>query len=54
VPKYSLLWVVDALYRALKRGGVLLLRTPNMEGPCATSSLYVTPGPRIRIFRFQS
>jgi len=42
VPKYSLLWVVDALYRALRRGGVLLLRTPNMEGPCATSSLYVT------------
>ena len=31
VPKYSLLWVVDALYRALRRGGVLLLRTPNME-----------------------
>jgi hypothetical protein len=34
--------VVDALYRALKRGGVLLLRTPNMEGPCANSSFYVT------------
>ena len=42
VPKYSLLWVVDALYRALRRGGILLLRTPNMEGPCANSSLYVT------------
>ena len=42
VPKYSLLWVVDALYQALKRGGTLLLRTPNMEGPCANSSLYVT------------
>lgn len=42
LPKYSLLWVVDALYRALKRGGVLLLRTPNMEGPCSNSSLYVT------------
>lgn len=42
VPKYSLLWVVDALYWALKRGGTLLLRTPNMEGPCANSSLYVT------------
>lgn len=42
VPKYSLLWVVDALYRALRPGGVLLLRTPNMEGPCAASSLYVT------------
>jgi 2-polyprenyl-3-methyl-5-hydroxy-6-metoxy-1,4-benzoquinol methylase len=42
IPKYSLLWVVDALYRALKPSGVLMLRTPNMEGPCANSSLYVT------------
>jgi 2-polyprenyl-3-methyl-5-hydroxy-6-metoxy-1,4-benzoquinol methylase len=42
IPKYSLLWVVDAIYRALKPGGVLMLRTPNMEGPCANSSLYVT------------
>jgi len=42
VPKYSLLWLVDALYQALKRGGMLLLRTPNMEGPCANSSFYVT------------
>jgi SAM-dependent methyltransferase len=42
IPKYSLLWVVDALYRALKPSGILMLRTPNMEGPCANSSLYVT------------
>jgi 2-polyprenyl-3-methyl-5-hydroxy-6-metoxy-1,4-benzoquinol methylase len=42
IPKYSLLWTVDALYRALKRGGTLMLRTPNMEGPTANSSLYVT------------
>jgi 2-polyprenyl-3-methyl-5-hydroxy-6-metoxy-1,4-benzoquinol methylase len=42
IPKYSLLWVVDALYRALKRDGRLFLRTPNMEGPCANSSYYVT------------
>jgi 2-polyprenyl-3-methyl-5-hydroxy-6-metoxy-1,4-benzoquinol methylase len=42
IPKYSLLWVVDALYRALKPGGTLMLRTPNMEAPCANSSLYVT------------
>jgi hypothetical protein len=34
--------VVDALYRALKKGGALLLRTPNMEGPTPNSSLYVT------------
>ena len=42
VPKYSLLWVVDSLYWALRRGGSVLLRTPNMEGPCANSSMYVT------------
>ncbi len=42
IPKYSLLWLVDALYFALKRGGAVLLRTPNMEGPCANSCLYVT------------
>ncbi len=42
VPKYSLLWVVDSLYRALRHGGSVLLRTPNMEGPCANSSYYVT------------
>jgi len=42
VPKYSLLWVVDSLYRALRSGGSVLLRTPNMEGPCANSTFYVT------------
>ena len=42
IPKYSLLWVVDALYLALRKGGTLLLRTPNMEGPTANSSFYVT------------
>lgn len=42
IPKYSLLWAVDALYQALKPGGVLLLRTPNMEGPTPNSSFYVT------------
>jgi 2-polyprenyl-3-methyl-5-hydroxy-6-metoxy-1,4-benzoquinol methylase len=42
IPKYSLLWVVDALYQALKPGAMLLLRTPNMEGPTPNSSLYVT------------
>jgi 2-polyprenyl-3-methyl-5-hydroxy-6-metoxy-1,4-benzoquinol methylase len=42
IPKYSLLWVVDALYQALEKGGTLFLRTPNMEGPCANSSYYVT------------
>ena len=42
IPKYSLLYVGDALFWALKPGGTLLLRTPNMEGPCANSALYVT------------
>jgi SAM-dependent methyltransferase len=42
IPKYSLLWIVDALYQALKKGGTLFLRTPNMEGPCANSCYYVT------------
>ena len=42
IPKYSLLWVVDALYRSLRPGGVLCLRTPNMEGPTPNSSMYVT------------
>ena len=42
IPKYSLLWVVDAVYRALKKGGTLCLRTPNMEGLTANSSFYVT------------
>lgn len=42
IPKYSLLWITDALFWALKRGGTVLLRTPNMEGPCANSSFYVT------------
>lgn len=42
IPKYSLLWVTDALYQALQPGGTLCLRTPNMEGPTPNSSLYVT------------
>jgi hypothetical protein len=29
-------------FAALKKDGVLLLRTPNMEGPTPNSSLYVT------------
>jgi 2-polyprenyl-3-methyl-5-hydroxy-6-metoxy-1,4-benzoquinol methylase len=44
IPKYSLLWVVDALYFALRPNGTLFLRTPNMEGPAANSCYYVTLG----------
>ena len=42
IPKYSLLYIVDAVYKSLYKDGVLLLRTPNMEGPAANSSLFVT------------
>lgn len=42
IPKYSLLWVGDAIFRSLRKNGVLVLRTPNMEGPTPNSSLYVT------------
>ena len=41
-PKYTLLYVVDALYKALNKGGLIIVRTPNMEGPFALSSYYVT------------
>ncbi|RZB30165.1 MAG: hypothetical protein SRB1_02445 [Desulfobacteraceae bacterium Eth-SRB1] len=44
IPKHSLFYIVDALYFALKRKGTLLIRCPNMEGPCAMSSMYVTLG----------
>jgi 2-polyprenyl-3-methyl-5-hydroxy-6-metoxy-1,4-benzoquinol methylase len=42
VPKYSLFYIVDSLFKSLSKGGILLLRTPNMEGPAAMSSYYVT------------
>lgn len=44
IPKHSLLYLGDALYLALKKGGGLIVRTPNMEGPRALSSYYVTLG----------
>ena len=44
IPKYSLLYIADALYHALRPDGTLMLRTPNMESPCANSSLFVTLG----------
>ena len=42
IPKYSLLYLTDALYKSLSKNGILLLRTPNMEGPAANSSYFVT------------
>ena len=44
IPKYYLLDTMDAFFNALKKNGRLILRTPNMEAPCALSSLYVTLG----------
>ena len=50
IPKYGLLYFVDSLFVALRSGsggaggGTLFIRTPNMEGPCATSSYFVTLG----------
>jgi 2-polyprenyl-3-methyl-5-hydroxy-6-metoxy-1,4-benzoquinol methylase len=42
IPKYSLLYAVDALYKSLSENGLIIVRCPNMEGPCALSSYYVT------------
>ena len=42
IPKYSLFYHADAIYKSLEKEGVLLLRTPNMESPAAMSSLFVT------------
>jgi 2-polyprenyl-3-methyl-5-hydroxy-6-metoxy-1,4-benzoquinol methylase len=44
IPKYSLLWLGDAVYQALKKDGMVYLRTPNMEGPTPNSAFYVTLG----------
>lgn len=44
IPKYSLLYIVDSIYLALKINGTVFIRTPNMEGPCPQSSLFVTLG----------
>lgn len=42
IPKYDLLETMDALWKSLRPGGMIVVRTPNMEGPGALSSLYVT------------
>lgn len=44
IPRYNLLETGDALYQALRPGGTLFVRTPNMEGPCANSAYFVTLG----------
>ena len=44
IPKHSLFYISDSLYWALKSSGTLLLRCPNMEGPTALTSHFVTLG----------
>jgi len=44
IPKYDLLENVDAMFYALRPGGVLVLETPNMLSPSAMASLFVTLG----------
>lgn len=42
IPKYALLDTMDSLSGALKPGGSIIVRTPNMDGPGALSSYFVT------------
>ena len=44
IPKHSLLYLVDSVYRSLKRDGTFFVRTPNMLGPIPFHSLFVTLG----------
>jgi len=44
IPKYDLLENVDAMFYALRPGGLLVLETPNMLAPSAMASLFVTLG----------
>jgi 2-polyprenyl-3-methyl-5-hydroxy-6-metoxy-1,4-benzoquinol methylase len=42
IPKYDLLTFLDAFHDALAPGGVLFIRTPNMDGPKPSSGRYAT------------
>tara|TARA_B100001750_G_C15467296_1_gene577791 strand:+ start:535 stop:1320 length:786 start_codon:yes stop_codon:yes gene_type:complete len=44
IPKYSLFYLVDSIYKSLNRNGIFFIRTPNMLGPTAMHDLYVTLG----------
>ena len=44
IPKHSLLYLVDSIYKSLNRDGIFLARTPNMLGPTARYSLFCTLG----------
>lgn len=44
IPKHSLLYLVDSIYKSLHKDGIFFVRTPNMLGPISNYSLYVTLG----------
>ncbi|SVB72272.1 uncharacterized protein METZ01_LOCUS225126 [marine metagenome] len=44
IPKHSLLYLVDSIYKSLHRDGIFFARTPNMLGPIARYSLFCTLG----------
>ena len=44
IPKHSLLYLVDSIYKSLNRDGIFLARTPNMLGPISLHGLFCTLG----------
>ena len=44
IPKYSLLYLVDSIYKSLNRDGIFFARTPNMLGPISLHGLFCTLG----------
>ena len=44
IPKYSLLYLVDSIYKSLNRDGIFFVRTPNMLGPIPLYGLFITLG----------
>lgn len=44
IPKYSLFYLVDSIYKSLNRDGIFFVRTPNMLGPTPFQGLYATLG----------
>jgi len=44
IPKHSLLYFVDSVYKSLNKDGIFLTRTPNMLGPIPLHGLFSTLG----------
>ena len=44
IPKHSLLYLVDSIYKSLNRDGIFFIRTPNMLGPISLHDLFFTLG----------